>query len=35
MLAVLARHWKELGRSSKDCSEDDVVLDSDGRCGRM
>ena len=21
---VLARHWEEFGRSSKDCSEDDV-----------
>ena len=25
VLEVLARHWKELGRSSEDCSEDDAV----------
>ena len=36
VLEVLARHWEELGRRSKDCSEDDVVPGyRDGRCGRM
>ena len=29
MLEVLARHWKELRRRSKDCSEDDVVSDTE------
>ena len=27
VLEVLARHWGELGRSCRDCSKDDVVLD--------
>ena len=35
-LEVMARHWEELGRSSEDFSEDDVVLDTEmgdvGRC---
>ena len=26
---VLARHWEELGRSSEDCSEDDVGPDTE------
>ena len=34
---MLARHWEELGRRSRDCSEDDVVLDTAigdvGGCG--
>ena len=28
VLEVLTRHWEELGRSRKDCSEDDVVPDT-------
>ena len=28
VLKVLARYWEELGRSSKDCSEDDIVPDT-------
>ena len=29
VLEVLARHWEELGKSSKDCSEDHVVPDTE------
>ena len=29
MLEMLARHWEELGMGSKDCSEDDVVPDTE------
>ena len=28
-LELLARHWEELGQSSKDCSEDDIVPDTE------
>ena len=29
MLEVLIRHWEKLRRSSEDCSEDDVVPDTE------
>ena len=29
MLEVVARHWEEFWRSSEDCSEDDVIPDTE------